>query len=175
MSEGVEFSRPFAVDRVPAGGARVAIEALAGERRALAGRFGLVRLDALSAELRLERVPGGDLLKISGHILAELAQSCVVTLEPVPAGIDAEFERLFSRDVPEIAEGEVEVAIEDDQPEPLPGDAIDLGELVAEELALALDPYPRSPAADQALTALGLADDAKATGPFGALAALRKH
>jgi hypothetical protein len=59
-----------------------------------------------------------------------------------------------------------------------------VGELVAEELAVALDPYPRSPAADAVLaehasappTGAGDEGDGDAGGrPFGALAALRRR
>lgn len=174
MSAGVEFSRPFAVDRVPPDGARLAIEASDGERRALARRFDLVGLEALSAELELERVSAGDLLKVSGRIRADLAQTCVVTLEPVPARIDAVFERLFSREVPEPPEDDDEVEIAEDEPEPLSGDTVDLGEIVAEELVLALDPYPRSSAADQVLAELSGVDGRAAADPFGKLAALRR-
>ncbi|NWN13490.1 hypothetical protein GY655_27460, partial [Escherichia coli] len=59
------------------------------------------------------------------------------------------------------------------------GGAIDLGEAAAETLALALDPYPRSPAAEAALRDAGVISEEEATrlaeesGPFGGLAGLR--
>ena len=74
-----------------------------------------------------------------------------MTLEPVPAQVEAEFDRLFSRDLPEEASGEVEIDPEAESPEPLVGHVLDLGEVLAEELSLALDPYPRSPDADRLL------------------------
>jgi uncharacterized protein YutE (UPF0331/DUF86 family) len=52
------------------------------------------------------------------------------------------------------------------------GGAIDLGEAAAETLALALDPFPRSPAAAAALKEAGVLSEEEA-GPFGALAGLR--
>ena len=57
----------------------------------------------------------------------------------------------------------------DDSPELLT-DVLDLGEVAAEALSLALDPFPRSPDADKALAAA--AGDAPEK-PFAALAALR--
>ncbi len=39
----------------------------------------------------------------------------------------------------------VMVDLESDAAEPFDGDAIDIGEAVAQQLALALDPYPRAP------------------------------
>jgi len=53
------------------------------------------------------------------------------------------------------------------------GGAIDLGEAVAETLALALDPFPRSPDADAALREAGVLSEEDA-GPFAALKALKE-
>ncbi len=52
------------------------------------------------------------------------------------------------------------------------GAEIDLGEAVAETLALSLDPFPRSAGADEALKAAGVKSEEEA-GPFAALAGLR--
>ncbi len=172
-----EFSRPVALASVPPGGTEVALSATPEECRALARRFDLDRLDRLAGEIRLEHA-GRDLLHVSGRVRADLAQRCVVTFEPVPATVDAGFERLFSADVAADAKGEVEVDALAEEPEPMPeGGALDLGEILAEELSLALDPYPRVPDADrrlaEATAAAAAAGDA--AGPFGALARLRKH
>ncbi len=171
-----EFSRPVALASVPPGGTEVALSATPEECRALARRFDLDRLDRLAGEIRLEHA-GRDLLHVSGRVRADLAQRCVVTFEPVPATVDAGFERLFSADVAADAKGEVEVDALAEEPEPMrEGGALDLGEILAEELSLALDPYPRAPDADRRLAeATAAGDAAGAAGPFGALARLRKH
>ena len=62
----------------------------------------------------------------------------------------------------------------DHPPEPVFGDQLDLGEILAEELSLALDPYPRAPDADQRLAEFS-GDGNDAAGPFEALARLRRH
>ncbi len=49
----------------------------------------------------------------------------------------------------------------------------DLGEAVAQSLALAIDPYAVGPSAEQARKDAGLGDEA-ASGPFAALAGLKK-
>lgn len=51
------------------------------------------------------------------------------------------------------------------------GAFVDVGEAVAQTLALALDPYPRAPDADARLAAAGVTVAVEA-GPFGALAGL---
>lgn len=167
-----EFSRLFAVDGVPPGGIVVDLVASLEERRALAVRFDLLALDRLEGELRLERA-GDGVVHVAGRVQADVVQRCVATLEPVNGKVDATFERLFSRDVPLETTGEVEIDAEADLPEPIPPNGLDLGEILAEELSLALEPYPRSPDADQRLAER--AGDAPAAGPFGALASLRKH
>ena len=74
-------------------------------------------------------------------------QSCVVTLEPVPADIDETF-TLFYTDETAPAGHSVDLPMEDEAwPEPIVGGAIDIGEAVAQQLAVALDPYPRAPGA----------------------------
>ena len=56
---------------------------------------------------------------------------------------------------------------------PIENGAIDLGEAAAETLALALDPFPRSPGADAALAEAGVLGESEA-GPFAALADLKR-
>jgi len=138
-----EFSRPVEAPRVPGRTVTLAISADEHERAALAKRFALVALDRLEAEVRLERLEGG-LVRLSARLRADLAQSCVVTLEPVPAQIDEAFTLLYG----EIAAArEIVLDGEDETVEPFDGSRIDVGEAVAQQLSLALDPFPRAPGA----------------------------
>ena len=85
----------------------------------------------------------------------------MVSLEPVPARIRQAVERRYRRVDPAAGSGAlaagdrvVWVMGEDDEEsevELVSGRTIDLGEAIAEELALALDPYPRVAAADDLL------------------------
>jgi uncharacterized metal-binding protein YceD (DUF177 family) len=52
------------------------------------------------------------------------------------------------------------------------GATIDLGGAIADTLALALDPYPRSAGADEALREAGVISEAEAS-PFAVLARLK--
>ena len=91
----------------------------------------------------------------------------------MPAEIDEPFSLKF---VPE-AEGageELELDAEDFDTIDYAGSAIDLGEAVAETLALSLNPFPRSPDADAVLKEAGvLSEDEVVTGPFAALKGLK--
>jgi uncharacterized metal-binding protein YceD (DUF177 family) len=90
-------------------------------------------------------------VRVKGRVSAELAQACVVTLDPVPARIDVRFEVDFLEGAqPAVADLELDVEGAE-APEPAPDGWIDLGELAAEQLGLAIDPYPRK--ADAAIPA----------------------
>ena len=67
---------------------------------------------------------------------------------------------------------EVELSAEDCDIMDHDGQAIDIGEAVAQSFGLALDPYPRSPDAEARLREAGVLSEEQA-GPFGALAALK--
>ena len=140
-----EFSRPVAADRLGHDERVYDIEANATERAALTERYGILALDALAARLRLKRLPGGAQIQLAGHFSADVVQSCVVSLEPVSAHVEEDFVLTFATGQNE-AENEVVVVMDDeDPPEPIENGVIDLGEAVAEHLALALDPFPRAP------------------------------
>jgi uncharacterized metal-binding protein YceD (DUF177 family) len=143
-AEPVEFSRPLSLDRIGATQHREEITATDKERAGLAERFGLLSLDSLTASFTLKRARK-DLVRVKGHVTAELAQACVVTLDPVPARIDERFEVDFLEGVqPAVTDLELDAEAAE-APEPAPDGWIDLGELAAEQLGLAMDPYPRKP------------------------------
>ena len=128
----------------------IEIEADGEARAGLARRFGLLDLPALHATVRLTWLRGAKVLRVGGRIRARAVQSCVVTLEPVEYAIDTPFEIRLAPD-DGAADGADDSLAEDiasvDAVEPLIGDSLDVGEVVAEELALALEPYPRKPGA----------------------------
>ncbi|HET6619941.1 MAG TPA: DUF177 domain-containing protein [Dongiaceae bacterium] len=162
MHDPAEFSRPLPLARISGTQHREEIAATDKERAALAERFGLLSLDTLEASFALKRVRK-DLVRVKGRVSAELAQACVVTLEPVPARIDERFEVDFLEGAqPPVADLELDVEGAE-APEPAPDGWIDLGELAAEQLGLAIDPYPRK--ADAAIPAEWTTDTAVAAVP----------
>ncbi len=173
-----EFSRPVDVESLGTTPIRLDIRADAEERANLARRFGLVELKSLAANVTLERDAAGD-IRLLGRFKAEVVQTCVVTLDPVPATIDAEVERVFTPAARPDADSSEEVflAPEDDEPaDGLADGIVDVGETVAEALALEIDPFPRAPGA--VFQGLGTgegdkAEDIEKSGPFAALAKLK--
>lgn len=165
-----EFSRPVPIDRIGKGDDRpVRIAADAAERAALAKRFGLNRLDRLEADYTLTVVAGG--WAATGTLFAEALQACVATGDDVPAHIDAPFTIRF------VPEGALASAIPDEEVELDEGTLdmmtvedgrIDIGEAVAQTLALELDPFPRSPGAEAFLREKGVVSDEEAGGTLAA-------
>lgn len=144
-----EFSRPLAVERLAGAPQERRIAANAAERAALAVRLGLLELERLEARLRVRGTGPGRRVRIDGELEAEAVQACVVSLEPVRSRIAESFTQVYLLDPsePEARAVAVTPESEADDPEPLGPGGLDLGEAVAQQLALALDPYPRAPGA----------------------------
>lgn len=163
-----EFSRPVDRRHLPAGPLRlVADEA---ERKALARRFALIAVDRLEAEISLEA--DGDAVAATGTLWAAIVQTCAVSGDDLPAAIEEPLSLRFIPEAP-VTDEELELAEEELDEVPYTGTAFDLGEAVAQSLALAIDPFATGPDADRVRRENGLADEA-ASGPFAALAALKK-
>jgi uncharacterized metal-binding protein YceD (DUF177 family) len=166
-----ELSRPVRIDTLGEAQRALRIEADEAERAALARRFGLIAIDRLAADLTLARRE--DEVTLGGTLSALVTQACIASGAPLEAAVEAPFEILFRPQLDpnghdeeiELSHGELDIVFYD-------GGEIDVGEAVAETLALNLDPWPRAPDAEQALKAAGVKSEEEA-GPFGALAALR--
>jgi uncharacterized metal-binding protein YceD (DUF177 family) len=170
-----EFSRRVRFDPWPDAGIEVDLRAAPEERAALARRFDLVALDALRGRGRLTRTESGEIW-FRGWLEAEVVQSCVVSLEDVAATVRVPIEQGYRRASAQAEGAPAEAGAWDDELEPLHGAELDLGELLAQELSLALDPYPRAPDAD-ILVAEALGPDvsfgsAESDRPFAALGQL---
>lgn len=132
----VEFSRPLEVARIPKLGSHEKLQADAGECEALAVRLRLPAIHALTAELKVKPWRGGG-LKVSGELKADIDQESVVSLEKFRSTVVFPVERYFLN-----AQKGEDLEADEDIDE-IHNGAIDVGEVVAETLALELDPYPR--------------------------------
>jgi len=163
------FVRTVPVSKINDSGLTVDVVANASELPQVAAYLDLVSLQSLTAQINLTRWRSKGVL-VTGSFKADVTQACVVTLDPVEAHVEGEFERRFLPDAPQSDTREVRVDPEGEDPaEPL-GREIDLSEILVEELSLGLDPYPRKAGVE-----FGGEQDkvAKADNPFSVLAKLQ--
>lgn len=168
MAATPEFSRLVQLRHVDARAHE--LEANESERAALARRFGLVAVKRLRAEVELER--NGDIVRASGTMEADIVQSCAVSGDDLPVAIREPLNFRFVPDAPAAGEEEIELDTGELDEIPYAGGSFDLGEAVAQSLALAIDPYAIGPDAEAARKEAGLLDEGDA-GPFAALKGLK--
>ncbi len=137
---------------LPADGQALHIETDQRERDALAAFCGVDSIERLTADMVI-RPWLKDGAAVTGNVIADIVQTCVVTLEPVHNRIEevlsvrylpeAEAARLANEE--SVGNREEEIDLEDqDPPEPFQGDEIDIGAMICEVFALGIDPYPRA-------------------------------
>ncbi len=142
-----EIERLVDLDRMGNRGAALDIVASDAERAALAKRFGFLGLPVFSARVTLDLRPGRQVV-VEGRLRGKVIQACILTLDPVTQELDDTFRIVFQQDMAEERDpesGEALLSAQADAPEPLVGNMLDVGEIVAEQLSLAADPYPRRP------------------------------
>jgi uncharacterized metal-binding protein YceD (DUF177 family) len=165
-----EFSHPVPLSEIGSKAVHVKLLANEEQRRALARRFDLLSLDALSANVSVRHEADG--IVAEGALQAELVQACVASGAPVPAELSESFVVRFIADPQHAPDSEIELAADECDTIFHDGRVVDLGEAVAQTLGLAIDPFPRSAEAETALKKAGVKGEHEA-GPFAALAALR--
>lgn len=169
-----EFSRLLRRDEWGRSASVNHISAIEAERAALATRFSLLAIDLLEADYSL--ATEGDNALATGTVRAVVKQSCVATGQPVPAVIEAPFTIRFVPEAssePQTGE-EIELDAEECDIVEYSEGRIDIGEAIAETLALAMNPFPRSPDADEYLRAMGVQSEEEAQAQSSPFAALKK-
>lgn len=133
-----EMSQIVDVRTIPDAGKNFNLTATPDQLTAIARRLKLVRLQNLTAHVH---VKGHTKVKVTGRFEADVTYQCVVTLDAFDDHVSGTFETVFEKDVPDAIELDLDMDAEDT--EPLSGDQLDIGEYVIQQLALALDPFPK--------------------------------
>lgn len=168
--ETPEFSHIIKLSEIGSTPSSGKLSASEEERRKLAERFDLPKINTLDASYIL--LAGEDRIGFSGRLESDLQQRCSVTGESFQIRLREKFDIAF---VPRLevegTEEEIELTEEDCDIIEYDNSQLDLGEAIAQTLYLALDPFPRGPNAD--IVAREILKSEEEAGPFGALAALK--
>jgi Large ribosomal RNA subunit accumulation protein YceD len=143
------WSVAVTVAQIPEHGLHRDIEANATERDAMAALAGLRGISSAQASLDITPIRDGR-VHVVGRVLAQIGQTCVVTLDPIDNAIDEEIDLIFApasqiRELAESIDDTEDDAEIPDPPEPIMGGVIDLGRLATDALFLGINPYPRKP------------------------------
>lgn len=156
-----ELSRPIALSKIRASGFTILVQATPEECASVAVRMGLPAIQSLQCRFELSLDADGVTVLANGSLQAEVTQTCVISAEDFATRVAETFSIRF-----------VPAGAEHDYPDPdaldeIPyeADTIDLGEATAEQLGLALDPWPRIEGAT-----VPLVDDEDDSSPFAILA-----
>jgi uncharacterized metal-binding protein YceD (DUF177 family) len=144
------FERLYDLGDLSQAGTEVVIEAHGDDLASIAQWIGVDAVEFFKAEVELRRLSQSR-FALDAHLVADVVQACVVTLEPVRSRLEREVSRrLFlapsALRKPRGGEEEWPAApAEDDVAEEISSLRYDLAVPLLEELVLAVDPYPRAP------------------------------
>ena len=165
----VDFTCRLSLDRIR-DGERIDLVASDADRAAILKKLDLILLGRLEAHCVLKHRGTG--ISATGRIKAAVEQACVASGEPVAAYVDEAFELQFQPEPTRAPDEELELSGDDLDIIFHDGQGIELGEAIADTLAVLIDPYPRGPNAEATLSEAGVLSEEQA-GPFAALAALK--
>nr|WP_313040667.1 DUF177 domain-containing protein [Brevundimonas diminuta] len=163
------YSDPVRLHQIGASLSR-RLEPDAEARQRIARALNLKSLDRFEADLEVTATVSG--WRLTGRVVADAVQSCVLTLEPLPVHVDDRFEinLVEAVDAPPSDDGEIDLELDDDSPDVVENGQIDLGQYAVEQLALHLDPYPRKDGA-----VFEQPPEPGEISPFGVLRALKPN
>jgi uncharacterized metal-binding protein YceD (DUF177 family) len=166
----VPWSQKVPLERIGPVAQPLQLAAPEAARAGLAARFDLASIDSLTASLDIGSERQG--VRLKGTLRADLHYFCRVSREPFAAHLDLPVDVLF---LPQDQLPDPDDITENPDPwdiDELDTGGVDVAEAVAVTLALALDPFPRGPSADEALTRLGIKTEEearRASSPFAIL------
>ncbi|NBX65813.1 MAG: DUF177 domain-containing protein [Proteobacteria bacterium] len=193
MTTQTEFPHLIPAAKIGREPFKTSFEANPRQLELLAKRYAVLTVDSLTGYATLIRENDGMTISATGHFKAQVTQACVTTLEPVQDTIEEDFEAWFldesqaksfkkakklraDADIEDPFNGdedeETMMASERDEPEPVTNGQVDVGELVAQYVSLAINPYPHSEKA-KAMKPLDEVQEPEKPNPFAVLKELK--
>lgn len=170
------LSRPVSLLTLPKKGKRLTVTLSDSEKSEICTLCALKGITAFEAKVFLENKAGRK-LRLTGCVTADIFQTCIISLEPVPARVEEEIDLTLISEVEATKldekmddDGSLVISVESEDIDTYKDNLVDVGAIVMEHFALALDPYPRLDDVD--FEELPQARNPE-TSPFAGLAALK--
>lgn len=152
MTDNLPLSHVYNLGRLGNAGDAVTFTADPEQRLAIAQWSGVLSVESFTVAVDIKKL-GPTRFGLGYRVTADIAQACVVTLEPVPARLEKRFERELNfvgqvrRKLPDDESGSDLVldSAEEEGPEDIESLHYDLAGPALEEYVLGLEPYPRRP------------------------------
>lgn len=174
------FSHLVDAENIAVKGRELTFSPTESQRKSLCKALNLLEIENWDATAYLSRADEGLGVSLRVKLSATVVQSCVITLEPLSTRIEHSFLNLYLPEAQISAEYEadgLEIVVEDgdeDFPEVLKPEGIDVGEATLEQLALVIDPYPRKEGVSlQGARKQGAEVEQERENPFAALRSWR--
>ncbi|MEM9706615.1 MAG: DUF177 domain-containing protein [Pseudomonadota bacterium] len=150
----------IAADTLAEDGLSLDLEAPSSSSQSIAMRLSVPGVKSLRGRLQLSRFGAG--IRVVGDVDAEVTRQCVASLEPMEERVRERFTVLF---VPaeDVASYDEETELDVDA---LQQGSVDLAELLIQQVALGMEPYPRRADAEDLIAAYG---QEAAPSPFSVL------
>jgi uncharacterized metal-binding protein YceD (DUF177 family) len=151
MTASLPIAHSYNLARLGNAGDQLTIVADDAQRAAIASWATIVSLESFEAKVEIKKL-SPDRFGLAFHLVADVTQACVVSLEPVPSHLDHSFTRelhftgpVRHRQASDDSVPEVVLDIEKEGPEEIESLHYDLAAPLLEEFVLSLEPYPRRP------------------------------
>ncbi|MEH6403159.1 MAG: DUF177 domain-containing protein [Sneathiella sp.] len=159
------FARWIDVEKLGRESIVIDIEASSSECTQLAKMLDVVEVSNFKLKGSLQRKKGRDLIELSGTVAADVVQACVVSLAPVAQKIEEIFTMCYTVNKEAIVIEDEDYVVnmeEDDLPELILEGKIDVVHMAVEQIALAMNPYPRAEGVEESEIAGTLRDSEEA-------------
>jgi uncharacterized metal-binding protein YceD (DUF177 family) len=173
MEDDAPYTKFYDLGALGRAGAELSLVANPEELLRIARWADIAAVKSFTAEVKLKRHAPSS-FSLDADFTAQIVQDCVVTLAPVESRIERHVHRQLHLSAPHRHRGEAieltEGAGDDDVPEEIESPHYDVAAPLLEELALAIDPYPRAPGVEFAAPA---EPEVRRENPFAVLKSLK--
>ncbi len=168
------FSFPLAIEDMGTGTKTYRLKADAKQLSYIAEILKVEGIDSFNAEIKVTFSRKLHRIDVSGFVEADVEQTSVISLEKFVKHYNPEFALFFDTELTEKQLHDMEFEVDDEVPDVVENGQIDLAAIAMEQLALALDDFPRREGEVFEFKSEFDEETTAKQNPFAALAALKK-